>query len=96
MTVSCTIDFPRLPEDEMRDVDYLVMGHAFEIHRELGCLCDEAVYKNQLAITLRSAGLQAACEVPIEVSFRSFFKTLFLDLVVNQSVIYELKTVTCY
>jgi hypothetical protein len=43
MPVSCAITFPRLSEAEMRDIDYRVMGHAFEIHRELGCLCDESV-----------------------------------------------------
>lgn len=93
MPVSCSIVFPRFTESEMRVIDYPVMGHAFDIHRQLGCLCDESVYHNHLSATLTAAGFQVACEVPILLSFRSFLKTLFLDLVVNQSVIYELKAV---
>lgn len=94
MPINCTIAFPRLSDAEMRDIDYRVMGYAFEIHRELGCLCDEIVYQNHLSSRLvTSGGFEVACEVPVQLSFHLFRKTLFLDLVVNRSVIYELKAV---
>ena len=87
------MSFPRLSEDDMRDLDYRVMGSAFEVHRQLGSLCDEAVYHGHLATSLATSGHRISREVPITLSFGSFTKTLFLDLVVNQSVIYELKAV---
>lgn len=70
------------------------MGHAFIIHRELGCLWDEPIYQNGLAMKLKSAGCQVWTEVPITVSHKEFRKQYYLDFVANDSLIYELKTVS--
>ena len=45
MPIHCPITFPRLSEDDMRAIDYAVMGHAFATHTQLGRLCDESVYQ---------------------------------------------------
>lgn len=92
MPTHCPIVFPRLTEDEMRPLDFEVMRHAFATHTALGHLCDESVYQAQLAHLLTAAGFQAECEVPLTLTFRTFLKTLYLDLVVNRRAIYELKT----
>ena len=93
MPIHCPIVFPRLTEDEMRPLDFEVMRHAFATHTALGHLCDESVYQAYLAHLLTVAGFQAECEVPLTLTFRTFLKTLYLDLVVNRRAIYELKTV---
>lgn len=94
MPMSCRINFPRLSDDEMRAIDYRVMGHVFEVRNELGRLCDESVYQHCLADRLRHAGFEVAIEEPLELSFREFSTTLRLDLIVDRKVLYELKTVS--
>lgn len=93
MPVSCPIAIPRLSDDEMRAIDYEVMGHAFAAHRELGRLCDESVYQFELIYRLRAAGLHTDREVPITLTFLDFSTTQLMDAVVQGKVIYELKTV---
>ena len=93
MPIHCPISFPRLTEDEMRPLDFEVMRHVFTTHTALGHLCDESVYQAHLAHLLTAAGFQTECEVPLALTFRTFAKTLYLDLVVNRRAIYELKTV---
>jgi GxxExxY protein len=77
----------------MRELDYCVMGHVFETHSELGRLADESVYQHKLLHLLLKAGVEAAIEVPIELSFHDFIVPLAMDLVVERRVIYELKAV---
>ncbi len=93
MPIHCPIVFPRLTEAEMRALDYEVMRHAFATHKALGCLCDESVYQAQLSHLLVAGGIPVEREVPVTLTFRTFLKPLYLDLVVGQRVIYELKTV---
>jgi GxxExxY protein len=71
------------------------MRHAFDSQNELGRLCDEVIYQNDLAARLETAGLGLVRkEVPVTVSHRDFAKTYSLDLVVGDAAIYELKTAT--
>jgi len=93
MPIHCPIAFARLTEAEMRNLDYEVMRHAFATHKALGCLCDESVYQAHLSHLLAAAGIQAERETPVTLTFRNFLKPLYLDVVVGQRVIYELKTV---
>ena len=84
---------PRLSTDAMRELDYLVMGHAFASHHELGRMCDESVYQADLAARLVEVGLAARPEVPIRVTHRDFVKLYQIDLVVAGKFVYELKAV---
>jgi GxxExxY protein len=69
------------------------MRHAFDSQNELGRLCDEIIYQNDLAARLANARLgPIRKEVPVTVTYGSFAKTYFLDLVVGDAAIYELKT----
>jgi GxxExxY protein len=71
----------------------LVMAHVFASQNELGRLCDEAVYQNDIALRLKAAGLgPVAKEVPVVVTWRDFTKTYYLDLVVRESFVCEFKT----
>src|SRR6266700_1574426 len=79
-------------QEEFAQLDYLVMRHAFESQNQLGRLCHELIYQNDLAARLRAAGLPVQTEVPITVTCRDFAKTYSLDLVVADAGIYELKT----
>lgn len=85
----------RLTDPEMREIDYEVMRHAFDTHNTLGCLCDEQVYQAHLLQALHEFGFQVDSHVPMVLHFRNYLTTLRPDLVLNRSVVYELKTVSC-
>lgn len=96
MPIHLPMAFPRMTETEMAELDYLVMGHVFALHSELGRLCEEVVYQAELAVRLREAGLgPVRRELPVTVSFGNFSKTYELDLVVADQSIYELKASAC-
>jgi GxxExxY protein len=95
MPITCPIQFTTPNEDQFRKLDYLVMEHAFAAHNTLGRFCDEAIYQADLAHRMRKVGLKPTeIEVPVNVSWSGFKKTYYLDVVVHDSVIYELKTAT--
>ena len=73
-------------------MDYRLMRCAFDVQNQLGRLCDEIIYQNDLAIRLQTVGLGPVHrEVPVTVTHRDFSKTYRLDLVVSEAAIYELK-----
>lgn len=84
---------PRLSTDAMRELDYIVMGHAFDSHHELGRMCDEPIYQADLAARLLGAGIVVQREVHVWVTHRGFVKRYEIDLVVGNKFLYELKAV---
>lgn len=44
MPISIDSDVRRLSQDELGLIAYEVVGHAFDIHRELGRFFDEAIW----------------------------------------------------
>ena len=93
MPITCPVHFPRLSTDEFAALDYQLMAHAFASQKALGRLADEPVYQADFAVRLLAAGFAVQREVPITATFRTFSKTYFLDVVVNEKAIYELKAV---
>jgi GxxExxY protein len=67
------------------------MRHAFDSHNGLGSLANEDVYQKDLANRLENQGFQVKREVELLLTHGSFSKSLFLDLVVNEFAVYELK-----
>lgn len=52
------------------------------------------IYQNELAYQCQKAGFgEAAIEVPKQVSFNDFTKFYYMDLLLNNAVLYELKAV---
>ncbi len=94
MPISIPINLKRLDQDEFKQLDYAVMGHAYQCQNALGRLCEEGIYQRDLADRLESAGLGPVhIEFPIQVTHEDFTKIYCADLVVADSAIYELKTV---
>jgi len=88
MSIRLEHEVLRLTQDEFAQIAYLVVGALFEIHADLGRLFDEKIYQKELIQRLPGAHQ----EVTLDVSFDSFNKTYFLDLLVG-GAIFELKTV---
>ena len=92
MPIVCDIEPRCLTKREYHDLDYRVMRHVFDVHNEFGRLLDEEIYKNALTARLVDAGHDARTEVPITITHGAFCKTLFMDIVIDSSTDYELKT----
>jgi len=94
MPIEHSVDIKSISHDDLQALDYLVMGHAFALHRELGHFWHERIYQTELARRCREAGFsKVKTEVPIEVSYRDFRKTYYVDLIIDEAIVYELKTV---
>jgi len=91
MPVECPISFRRVPDFEFGEIDRQVMACAYTAQNELGRLCEERVYENEIAARLKADDLiDVQTQVPIVVSFEGFTKTYRLDMVAG-GLVYELK-----
>lgn len=89
MPVVVDSEIIRLSQDEFGRIAYEVMRQAFDIHQELGRFFSEEIYQTELAN--RCPG--ARTEVPIHVSFGTFRKTYFIDILLRGGAPFEIKAV---
>ena len=74
-----------------------IIGSAFEVHNTLGYGFLERVSQKALQAELVARGLSVEIEFPIKVSYKGNpVGEYFADLLVNKTVIVELKTATEY
>jgi GxxExxY protein len=79
---------------DINDVTYQINGAVFEVNRILGSGFLEKVYENALIVELRKRSLQVEAQVPIKVKYKGeVVGDYFADLIVEEQVIIELKTV---
>jgi len=79
---------------ELIDITYTINGAIFEVNKILGPGFLEKVYENALLYELISRGLKAVCQAPITVNYKGqFVGEYFADILVEDRVIIELKTV---
>ena len=74
---------------------YKIIGCAMEVHNTLGPGLLEAAYEKALMHELQLNGLSAVSQVPVEMSYKgvNLGEGLRLDLLVENSIIIELKSV---
>jgi GxxExxY protein len=87
---------PLINTDEHRyahsELTQIIIGTFYEVYNELGYGFIESVYESALCIALRTKGLRVERQFPVPVWFRGEqIGSFFADLVVNKSVILELK-----
>ena len=77
------------------EISYEIRGAIFDVYNELGPGLLESVYEEALAFELQQRGLEVArqVEVPILYKGNSLKTSLRLDLLVENQVIVELKSV---
>ena len=79
---------------DINDITYKVNGAIFEVNKILGPGFLEKVYENALLIELKNRGLQADKQIPIKVTYKdNLVGEYFVDILVENQVIIELKTV---
>jgi hypothetical protein len=87
MPIRLGANIRRLDQAAFGEIAYAVMREAFKVHAEFGRLFDEKIYQRTLAGRLPGA----LTGVPIEAAFDGFSKTYYLDLLVAEGAIFELK-----
>ena len=79
-----------------RDYTHKLLGCAYAVHSALGPGLLESIYEKALCYELQSQGFEVRNQVPVKVKYRDIFLdlNLQLDIIVDNSVILELKSVT--
>jgi GxxExxY protein len=77
----------------LNDITYAINGAIFEVNKVLGPGFLEKIYENALVYELKNRGLKAIGQAPITVKYKGqSVGEYFSDLLVEDSVIVELKT----
>jgi GxxExxY protein len=79
---------------DMNDLTYQIRGAIFEVNKVLGPGFLEKVYEKALMVELKKLGLYVQNQVPIQVNYKGeIVGEYFADLVVERSILIELKAV---
>ena len=77
------------------DLTDRIIGAAIEVHRILGPVLLESIYEEALCIELQLRGLRVARQQELDVIYKGhIIKGLRIDLLVEDEVIVELKSVS--
>ncbi len=82
-------------EQELNELSGTIIGTAINIHRTFGPGLLESAYQQLMAYELQTAGLSIGYEIDIPLIYKSLYipKSYRLDLLVNDKIIVELKSV---
>ena len=84
-----------LTQKYVNEISYEIVGCAIEVHKNLGPGLLESIYESCMIYELNNAGLNVKSQVPIPLFYKNIElgTNLKLDLLVNDIVIVELKSV---
>ncbi len=84
-----------LTRDELNDLSGRVIGAAIEVHRVLGPGLLETAYEECLAHELKNARIRFARQVPLPIEYKGaqLDASYRLDLVVDRTIVVELKSI---
>jgi GxxExxY protein len=82
----------KISKDEFHKIAYTARGHCHDIHNALGNLLDEQVYRDELTHACLKT-YPTRQEAQLRVSHCGFSKDFYLDLLVENGIIFETKAV---
>jgi len=94
MPIMHDIELRSLSRDEFHALDYRFMGFSFDVHREYGRLHNEAVYEQILCDVCLENGISVRRQLPVQVRFGAFKKVYYIDILLEDASVCELKTST--
>jgi GxxExxY protein len=78
------------------EITSLVIKAFFRVYNTLGFGFLEKVYQNSLLFEMKNLGLDCSAGIPIDVFYRNYRVGHYVaDIIVNDSVIIEIKAVEC-
>jgi GxxExxY protein len=82
---------------EVNDITEKIIGCLYQVSNTLGCGFLEKVYENASGIAIAKAGLRVQQQFPIQVRYEGVVVgDYFADLLVEELVLVELKTVKAF
>lgn len=80
---------------KINEITFMVIGAAYEVHKELGPGLLEKIYEEAMAYQIREKGLKVETQVLLPVFYKGkrLLSDYRLDLLVENEVIVELKSV---
>ncbi len=82
---------------EVNEITEKVIGCLYQVSNSLGCGFLEKVYENASVIAIEKAGLRVQQQFPIQVRYEGVVVgDYFADLLVEELVLVELKTVKAF
>ena len=86
-----------MTQGEINALTYTIIGAAIEVHRELGPGLMESVYEKCMAHLLIGKGIKVTSQQKIPLIFKGLYLEcdLRFDLLVEDSIIVEIKAVDC-
>jgi len=93
MGIECGVPVVLIKQERFHDIDRIVMGQSFALQNEMGRFFDERIYQNELSMRCSDLGMNVQREVLLRISHRHFHKDYFLDFLVENSAVFELKAV---
>jgi GxxExxY protein len=84
-----------ISKSRINEISHEIIGSAIEVHRQLGPGLLESIYQKCLSIELLDRGLSVReeCRAPVIYNNRLIETSLRLDLLVENSIVIELKAV---
>lgn len=84
-----------ITQKSINELSYKIIGCAIEVHKELGPGLLETVYETCLIDELNTAGLSVKSQliVPIKYKNKTLNSNLIIDILAEDTIIVELKTV---
>lgn len=79
----------------MKDITYDIISCAYEVHKVLGPGLLESVYQKALIHELKLNGFKVESEIKVDIDYKgiNIGNDLRLDILVNDSIVLELKSV---
>ena len=93
MGVECGVPVVLIDQERFHEIDRIVMGQSFALQNEMGRFFDERIYQEELLRRCTDAGMSVQREVLLRISHRDFHKDYFLDFLVENSALFEMKAV---
>lgn len=86
-----------MTKKEVTQMSYDIVGIAIKVHKSLGPGLLESVYEKCMIHELQKQGFQVKQQLPIKIEFEDLIldSELKIDILINNCVIVELKTVEC-
>jgi GxxExxY protein len=86
-----------MTQKSLNDLTHTIIGAAIEVHKELGPGLLENIYEKCLTYLLREQGLQLLTQQKVPLVFRGLHLDcdLRFDLLVEESIIVEVKAIDC-
>jgi GxxExxY protein len=87
MPIHRSVETTRISQEDFKPLAYEVMEHVYAIHNDFGRFFDERIYKRELADRLPGTEL----ELQVTVTYDTFSKPYFLDVLVRRRGLFEFK-----